>query len=377
MAENSKIEWTDHTFNPWIGCTKVSPACDNCYAETFAKRTGGPKWGKDEPRRLTSHANWQKPLAWDRKAARLGVRYRVFCASLADVFDVEVPDDWRDRLLALIAATPHLDWLLLTKRPKVAADYLGMPADTAAERAGHGATLNGWDCETACAVVNWINGWSRWHDAFFDGNPLDGSAPRWPLPNLWLGTTVETQAMADARIPWLLDAPAAKRFVSMEPLLGPVDLTSVRPHGRDEVNALLGFDFDQGVACNGLNWVISGGESGVDARPSHPDWFRGLRDQCAAAQVPFLFKQWGECLPVGQVLPGFGKVHGATAVKQGRMKLHCGGGRDQTPQHAFAERGVDAHPMADGSLTFRVGKAAAGRLLDGQIHDAFPEVRHG
>lgn len=349
MAENSKIEWCDHTFNPWIGCTKISAACDNCYAEAFAKRTGGPKWGKDEPRRLTSHANWQKPLAWDRKAARLGVRYRVFCASLADVFDVEVPDDWRDRLLALIAATPHLDWLLLTKRPKVAADYLGMPADTAAERAGHGATLNGWDCETACAVVNWINGWSRWHDAFVDGNPLDGSAPRWPLPNLWLGTTVENQAMAEARIPWLMKAPAAKRFLSCEPLLGPVDIarwTTIPSRYADYCDAVGGPPPAIGI----LDWIIAGGESGARARPSHPDWFRSLRDQCAAAGVPFLFKQWGEWAPA--------RPDGWTPGKPAAFGVGVEAGQDGA--------------TLNGCTMYRVGKSRAGRELDGQIHDAFP-----
>src|SRR3546814_4489006 len=123
MGENSKIEWTDHTFNPWTGCTKVSPACDHCYAEGWSKRSGLVEWGHGKPRRLTSDANWRKPLKWNDEAARKGVRYRVFCASLADVFDAEVDDAWRDELFALIAMTPHLDWLLLTKRPQVARRY--------------------------------------------------------------------------------------------------------------------------------------------------------------------------------------------------------------------------------------------------------------
>ena len=124
MGENSKISWTDHTFNPWIGCTNVSPGCDNCYAEALAKRTSMAKWGHGEPRRRTSAENWRKPLTWDRKAREAGERHRVFCASMADVFDTEVPDAWRYDLIGLIDATPNLDWLLLTKRPEPMRNYM-------------------------------------------------------------------------------------------------------------------------------------------------------------------------------------------------------------------------------------------------------------
>jgi protein gp37 len=116
MAENTAIEWADHTFNPWTGCTKVSPACDHCYAESWAKRSGTVRWGPGEPRRRTTDANWRQPLKWNAQAQREGRRFRVFCASLADVFDNEVPVQWRVDLFRLIASTPHLDWLLLTKR---------------------------------------------------------------------------------------------------------------------------------------------------------------------------------------------------------------------------------------------------------------------
>lgn len=335
MAENSKIEWCDHTFNPWWGCQKVSPACDNCYAEALDKRTGGDHWGPKAPRRRTGHANWNKPLKWNKDAAAKGIRYRVFCASMADVFDNQVPPEWRDDLWMLIKATPHLDWLLLTKRPQNIKKML--PAD-------------------------WGNGY----------------------PNVWLMTTAENQPEAERRIKELLAVPAVIHGLSMEPLLGPVDFSEAvpsdhRPHGPGR-SALSQFDYcedcgeDDGLPK--IDWVICGGESGPGARPMHPDWARSLRDQCAAADVPFFFKQWGEFLPVGQTLPGYGKVHGATAVKMGRMKLHYGGGGPARPiMHAFAERGVEFTATDDGRLTFRVGKKAAGRLLDGCEHNEFPNLK--
>lgn len=228
MAENSGIEWTHHTFNPWIGCTKVSAACDNCYAEAWDKRFGGERWGPHAPRQRTSAANWRKPIMWDRDAAENGIRYRVFCASLADVFDNHgsITSGWRGDLWHLISRTPNLDWLLLTKRPqnikKMLPDGYGSPA--------------------------WGDGW----------------------PNVWLGTTVEDQAEYDRRVHHLTTIPAVVHFLSMEPLQGSVDL-----RGAD-----------------GLEWVIVGGESGHSYREAKAEWFRSIRDQCAAAGVPFLFKQW-------------------------------------------------------------------------------------
>ncbi len=229
MAADSKIEWTDHTFNPWVGCTKLSPACDNCYAEGWAKRAGRSElWDGRGARDRTTAANWRGPVKWDADAAAAGVCAKVFCASLADVFDNhrEIQPEWRTDLWALIRATPNLDWLLLTKRPQNIAKML---------------------------PLDWGAGWS----------------------NVWLGTTVENQTEADRRIPLLLATPAAKRFLSCEPLLGPVDIRWTE------------------VTVPGLDWVIAGGESGPNARPMHPDWARSLRDQCAATDVAFFMKQMG------------------------------------------------------------------------------------
>ncbi len=318
MGEGTKIEWADHTFNPWIGCTKVSPACDHCYAEDWAKRFKGPEWGKE--RRRTSAANWRQPLKWNRAAAAFRAAHgrapMVFCASLADVFDNQVPAQWREELWALIDATPELVWLLLTKRPQNIAKML--PA--------------------------------------IDGTLLCG---RPYLPNVWLGTTVENQAEADRRIPHLLAAPAAKRFLSCEPLLGPVDLTQyVNIAGGAFIDdplagALMADAVEDGAGwvrpC--VDWVITGGESGRAARPSHPDWFRSLRDQCAAAGVPFLFKQWGEWLPFDD------------AIDIDRVDIL------KAPTAGFGGDDPGGNPQM-----LRTGKARAGRALDGLIHDGRPEA---
>ena len=236
MGAHTHIEWTDHTFNPWEGCTKVSPGCTHCYAESRNQRySRGANWGPGAPRRRTSANNWNEPIRWNKKAeeaSRLSYgtapRPRVFCASLADIFDIEVPDQWRMDMWALIEKCPWLDWQLLTKRPQYVEQLVPMA---------------------------WLSG-------------------HWPA-NVWLGTTVEDQRRADERIPILLTLPAPVRFLSCEPLLTALDVNLVLRSGS-------------------IHWVICGGESGPQARPMDPTWARGLRDQCQSAGVPFLFKQWGE-----------------------------------------------------------------------------------
>jgi protein gp37 len=269
MGETTGISWCDHTFNPWWGCVEVSEACDHCYARELAKRFGFG-WGPNERRRFFGDKHWHEPFAWDRAAERDGVRRRVFCASMADVFEVLPvghPDTYamdcaRGDLFALIQATPHLDWLVLTKRPGFAALYL--------------------------------------HEKF-------GSTR---IPNLWIGTTVENLRVAEARLWGLRQVKnAVIRFVSFEPLL-------------EDVSSL---------DLTGIGWAIAGGESGAHARPSHPDWFRRLRDRCIATGIAFHFKQWGEFAPVDL----------------------C----DQNEE-----------------ITHRIGKKAAGHLLDGREWLEFPEV---
>lgn len=315
MAENTNIEWCDHTFNPWFGCTKVSPGCDHCYAEArMDTRLHRANWGPGQPRVRTQ--TWGDPKKWNKRHAAFfaehGRRQRVFCASLADVFDNEVDPQWRADLFDLIAKTPNLDWLLLTKR------------------IGNAKTMMA--------------------DALHLQPEANRDGMIWPLPNVWIGATIVNQAEADRDIPKLLQVPAAKRFLSMEPLLGPVKLPRFCACGcnkpleqavdeaMDGPSALNEFQARASIKTTvGIDWVIVGGESGPGARPMHPDWARSLRDQCQAAGVSFLFKQWGEYAPGTE---------------------------------GFARNGDVVHEH--GVWSVRVGKKAAGRLLDGRTWDGFP-----
>lgn len=325
MAENSAIEWTHHTFNPVLGCQKVGPGCDHCYAEGWAKRSGLVAWGPGETRRVTSDAYWRQPLKWDLEARAAGERRRVFCASLADVFDNAWPDGVRDRLWALIKATPNLDWMLLTKRPGNIANML--PDD-------------------------WGTGY----------------------PNVWLGCTVVNQEEADRDIPKLLAVPAAVRFLSMEPLLGSVDLTA---HLWGRAQPCPGCPRDADCDCGhlprhmlgeepDLALVIVGGESGPGARPMHPDWARSIRDQCQAAGVAFFFKQWGEWTPGENVLS---EITGWRA--NATYGPWVGGDEWLFGETDMGDPEEDWHDEPD---LYRVGKKAAGRLLDGRTWDQMPET---
>lgn len=256
MGETTKIGWTDHTFNPWVGCTKVSPACDNCYAEGWAKRAGRDVWGHGKPRQRTK--TWDQPEKWNAAAAAEGERRRVFCASLADVFDTEVRTEWRADLMVLIEKTPNLDWLLLTKRPKVMAE-------------------------------------------FFDRHP--------PPDNVWAGTTVESQKMAALRIPQLLKVPARIRFLSVEPMLEAIDLWKVPGAVRccgTNTCATVAEPHELCEVYSDIDWIICGGESGPNHRPIDPDWVRDLHAQTVGMQARFFFKQWGGRTPDagGKLLDG-------------------------------------------------------------------------
>ncbi len=312
----TRIEWTatttadgtvlpGYTFNPWVGCTKVSPACDHCYAEGWATRTGQSHlWSGD--RRRTSESNWYQPVKWDREAAAAAVRRRVFCASLADVFDNQVPTRWREDLWHRIAQTPHLDWLLLTKRPQNIAKMLPDPAT---------------------GVKPWGCGWR----------------------NVWLGTTTENQEEADRRIPHLLSVPAAVHFLSCEPLLGFLRLPA------------------QDAYWQPIDWVICGGESGPGARPMHPAWATSLRDQCADADIPFFFKQWGDWAPHTPA-PG-GNLGGDLGAERVRI-VHPTG---QTNVEVFlATGGLSTIPGS--RFMARVGKKSAGATLRGCEWRQFPCV---
>lgn len=353
--KDSRIEWCDHTFNPWRGCTKVSPGCAHCYAETLSKRN--PKvlgvWGKGQPRVRASKDMWQQPLKWNEQpwicdscwtahsnpsgpCMKAGCesetrhRARVFCASLADWLDDEVPIEWLADLLNLIRQTPNLDWLLLTKRPQNWKERIRAAFDHARQ-------------DGRLDLSAWI---ARW---------LTGTAPA----NVWMGTTVEDQARADERIPHLLRIPARVRFLSCEPLLGPVEFSNVSR--RADWKEVIGRP-----ALEGIHWVIGGGESGPKARPMHPDWARSLRDQCAAASVPFFFKQWGQWwtfpgprdLSEALVLADDGTLYRQAEIAEG-------GSRRQECWEA-------KHGIGPLTSIYKVGKKVSGRHLDGVEHNAFP-----
>ena len=276
MGETTEIAWTDATFNPWIGCARVSPGCEHCYAEADSKRRGWAEWGIHGTRKMMSEAYWKQPLKWNRQAERDGKRLRVFCASLADVFEdrpeLVAP---RNRLRKLITQTPHLDWLLLTKRPEKA-DAL-------------------W---AAASVATWEQGSSiAWE-------PGTGNVG-WPA-NVWLGTTVEDQRRANERIPHLLMVPASVRFLSCEPMLEAVNIFGVpAPDDTGPVGpgwfqraVMQRTDYGTGVEYDreldaGIDWIIVGGESGHGARPFDYEWARSIIRQCREAGVAPFVKQLG------------------------------------------------------------------------------------
>ncbi|MFE6412615.1 DUF5131 family protein [Streptomyces sp. NPDC057837] len=337
MADTSKIEWTDATWNVVTGCEKVSPGCDNCYAETFAERWRGTpghhfETGFDltlRPERMNLPLTWKKPR-------------KVFVNSMSDLFHKDIPDEYIARTFAVMALTPQHTYQVLTKRHGRMRSLLN---DRCTCSNGH---TPGVHLRSAMAwAVSKANP-NRIPGAPDDAEQQVWNAP-WPLTNLWLGVSVENQIWAERRIPALLETPAAIRFLSCEPLLGPVNLTDI-----NSVNVLRGDDtgYENGlhwVDGPTINWVIVGGESGPGARPMSPDWARSLRDQCAAADVPYLFKQWGEYAPTGYMAIG--------ARQKGCLFV---GDPIDDLGHRWEMR--------------RVGKGNAGRELDGRTHDAFPAV---
>ncbi|MGY1945308.1 DUF5131 family protein [Nocardia asiatica] len=292
----TKIEWTEETWNPVSGCTRVSAGCLNCYIERTPpmrvahRRFDGPGIGAMLPVQLHS-SRLDQPLRW-------GKPRRVFVNSMSDLFHDDVPDNFIGSVFDTMALASRHTFQVLTKRPARARALLTKWQEQAADQPHAAASF-------------------RRHDMLWSEPPV------WPLPNVWLGVSAENQETADLRIPKLLDTPAAVRFISAEPLLGPIDLNDAP-----------------------VDWVIVGGESGPGARPMHPGWARSLRDQCEQLGIAFFFKQWGEHVTVDQM------------TESAYMAWDA--------QHGC----VQYHP----SVQWRVGKKAAGRLLDGRTWDEFPEV---
>jgi protein gp37 len=369
MAEHSTIEWTEATWNPITGCSVVSPGCTNCYAMRFAGRRGrhlpsraglttmskaGPVWNGQ----VRFNAEWlDQPLRWKRPRM-------IFVCAHGDLFHESVPDEWIDRIFGVMALCPQHTFQVLTKRAKRMREYM-----TGLER-----TLAHLSTAQEMARQGLLKQYHRLQIA-------------WPLPNVWLGVSAEDQTRADERIPDLLATPAAVRWVSAEPLIGPVDLRRwlqidwqcgycrgfftgkwkshcpacgreggwSRSHAFNGRHMLTrpGFAHDRG---SGLDWIVAGGESGPGARPMHPDWARSIRDQCAAAGVPFFMKQWGAWHETYSSKEWDGPTH--WLMPNGTMR-------------AIA----NADNWRAGAKCIRnVGKARAGRLLDGIEHNAMPEI---
>jgi protein gp37 len=283
MGKNSSIEWTHHTFNPWWGCAKVSLACNNCYAEKWSKRLGSDLWGPEANRRFFGENHWREPIRWNKEAEKKQERKRVFCASMADVFeDRKDLDESRNKLWKLIETTPWLDWCILTKRT-----------------------------ENINKMIPWDSNWPR---------------------NVWMGTTIESQELAEKRIPELIKIPAKIRFISCEPLLSLLNISNwlcEKPTNKIKLN-------------NCIDWVIAGGESGAKSRPTHPVWIKKLRDQCIKTNTPFHFKQWGNWCPL------IGSVNGK-------------------------RRTIEVNSGTDEIVTMvRKNKKDAGRELEGMNWDGLP-----
>lgn len=391
MGTKTGIEWTDSTWNPIRGCSRVSEGCRNCYAEKVAYRFSGEGQLYEGLAVLRNgHASWTGEVAFVEKhlldplklgpvvtgcltgevlphakaghCPKCGERQRrIFVNSMSDLFHENVTDEMRDKIFAVMALCPQHTFQVLTKRPQRMLEYLTQYPKSRNE-------------------LCW-----RWHVA----QAIDGLFPirtersieakervidQSPLPNVWLGVSVEDQKTADTRIPLFLQTPAAVRFISAEPLLGPVDLTSavvaIETYAPGETckwsrtSLEVGDvwhsedgDVSDGPEYPALDWVICGGESGPGARPMHPDWARGLRDQCAAAGVPFFFEQWGEWSPIPEWIPSEkAPQQTAIALDGSTVSIHV------NPDE------VGGHRM------MRVGKRDASSLLDGAAWKQFPKV---
>lgn len=359
MSEGTLIQWTNATINFWWGCTEVSPACRLCYAREWAKYTSKNlfgfrvEWGNGKPRGERLEAARREALKLNAKAEKSGQRMLVFANSMADWLDAEVPVEWLAFMLQTLHDTPYLTWQLLTKRPE------------------------NWAARIE-AVLQMIEAAPTWNAAKADAPEVrlrnflaDWFVLRRSPVNVWIGVTAEDQPRADRRIAELVKIPAKVRFLSCEPLLERIDLHFAEASDGEVFPFPVVPPVEEPTGK--LHWVIAGGESGGSkaspAKPTHPDWARSLRDQCAAAGVPFFWKQWGEWKPVSEG----GDDWVESLYKANRIGRQC-----TVPSHVLHRDGsqhshLDRGAFALGAMTmFCVGKKNSGNLLDGVEHNAFP-----
>jgi len=369
MSDNTKIEWTEATWNPITGCTVVSAGCKNCYAMKLAgtrlqhhpSRAGltidtsnGPVWNGQ----VRFNQEWlDQPLKWKRPRM-------IFVCAHGDLFHESVPDEWIDRVFAVMALAPHHTFQVLTKRADRMMSYC--------RNAGYRPEF-----------------YARQRDSAF--------RVHLPLPNVWLGVSVENQEAANERIPLLLDTPAAVRWISAEPLLGPINLNSTPPvPGSIPVNGATVADISgclpkwqqspvRAKLRDGIDWVVAGGESGPNARPMHPDWARSLRDQCQEAGVAYFFKQWGEWKPVSQGGDWYDSLYKPIRVAvdhENQDALNEIYGRTCMVDQGILHLNGSLHGISLGAFKFgtgamhmfKVGKKAAGRILDDRAWDEYPKT---
>lgn len=386
----SKIEWTEKTWNPLTGCSRKSDGCKNCYAEKMTERLA--KMGQEKYQGLLKDftdsngktvSRFNGVIKFHDDALMIPLRTRKpttwFVNSMSDLFHENVKDEWIDKIFAVIALRPQHTFQILTKRPERMAAYFSEKWQPApAQNIGRfhiPAESVGEDrrCQISRAVDDLVtdhklvdleddNSWTS------EGGLKVLRFP-WPLPNVWLGTSIENQKTADERIPHLLQTPAAVRFLSVEPLLEAVDLEIFPTHKCNGVDG--GERHGNANKCNicgrfstakreGIDWVIVGGESGPGARPMHPDWARSIRDQCIAAGVKFFFKQWGAWTP--ERPEHYHRVSG----KRYSSESFCWG-KNMKPY-----RSDEPDNWIGSATVYKVGKKQAGRLLDGREWSEMP-----
>lgn len=356
MTTDTRIQWTEKTWNPIAGCSVVSPGCTNCYAmrrtaPRLSQHPATPQYhGTVQPSKAGYVWTGKIGIAGDKKflePLRIRKPAMWFVNSTSDLFHEDVPDEVIDRVFAVMALCPQHTFQILTKRSTRMRDYL----------TGDGARQRMAWAEVPAVMNKHAPGWQS--ESIHENNRKRAiwAGQEWPLPNVWLGISVEDQTRADERIPDLLATRATVRFIFAEPLLGSVDITKwLHATGGATLASSLS---TAASATPCLDWVIVGGESGHGARPMHPDWARSIRDQCAAADVPYFFKQWGEWAPGEVTGPNERAIDAATRFDRRWMLERVG--KAQSDGHRDGEPDM-----------FRIGTKAAGRLLDGVEHNEIP-----